>query len=140
MPERRSPIRNVKKQADAIREEIEKRRREAEGKGEKFTGLTDEQLARKLHRAKSPMIVWQSWTGSTAPGGSINYALGIYNPDPTAWVWLFVHLFVGAANMVADPDDALAAVDTRFARLTAPDFAGLSINPGQTQSIDFSLP
>jgi hypothetical protein len=86
------------------------------------------------------MIVWQSWTGSTSPGGSINYSLGIYNPDPTIWVWLFVHLFVGAANMVADANDALAAVDTRFPRLTGPDFAGLSIDPGQAQSLSFSLP
>jgi hypothetical protein len=128
------------KHAVRIKQEVEKRRTEAERKGELFTSLTDEQLQKKLRRTKSPMIVWQSWTGSTSPGGSINYSLGIYNPDPTIWVWLFVHLFVGAANMVADANDALAAVDTRFPRLTGPDFAGLSIDPGQAQSLSFSLP
>ncbi|MEA2633419.1 MAG: hypothetical protein QOH92_186 [Chloroflexota bacterium] len=134
------PRKTKAKHAERIKQEVEKRRTEAEKNGEQFTSLTDDQLQKKLRRTRSPMIVWQSWTGSTTPGGVINYSLGIYNPDPTTWVWLFVHLFVGAANMVADPNDAVVAVDSRFPRLTAPDFAGLSVDPGKTQSLSFSLP
>lgn len=128
------------KHAKAIKEEIERRRREAKTKNELFTGLTDEQIQQKLRRAKSPMIVWQSWSGSAPIGGSINYSLGIYNPDPTQWIWLFNHVFVGAANVAADPDDALALVDPRFARLTQPDVFGLTIDPGKTQSLSYALP
>jgi hypothetical protein len=123
-----------------IKEEIELRRREARDKNELFVGLTDEQIQEKLRSAKSPMITWQSWTGTTAPGGNINYTLGIYNPDPWRLACLFNHVFVGAANVVADPDDALAVVDTRFARLTQPDFDGLAIDPGQTRSLGYVLP
>ena len=86
------------------------------------------------------MIVWQTWGGSAPPGGSISYSLGIYNPDPMPWDALFNHVFVGAANLAADPDDALPAVDARFARLTQPDFAGLTVNPGVTQSLSYVLP
>jgi hypothetical protein len=128
------------KHAKTIREEIERRRREAGNKKELFTGLTEEQIREKLRRAKSPMIVWQSWTGGVPPGGSINYSLGIYNPDPTQWAWLFNHVFVGAANLAADTDDALAAVDPRFARLTQPDFDGLTIDPGVTKSLSYVVP
>jgi hypothetical protein len=57
----------------------------------------------------------------------VNYQVGISNPDPASWVWLFVHLFVGPGNMVADTGEALAPVDERFPRLTLPEFDGLQI-------------
>jgi hypothetical protein len=132
---RRSPSKHAK----TIRDEIEQRRKDAAGKNQQFTGLTDDQIRRKLRKAKSPMIIWQSW-GPAPPGGTVNYTVGIFNPDPTAVIWLLVHLFVGAANIVADANDALADVDPRFARLTQPDFPGLSVAPGANQSLSFQLP
>ncbi len=125
---------------ERVRTEVERRRKEAKSKGESFTALTDEQLSKKLKRKKSPMIIWQSWTSSAPRGGTVNYNVGIYNPDPTQWIWLFAHVFVGPGNIPASPDEAVQAVDARFPRLTQPKFAGLSINPTTTQSIAFSIP
>ncbi|HET9437477.1 MAG TPA: hypothetical protein VFO64_04695, partial [Gaiellaceae bacterium] len=56
------------------------------------------------------------------------------------WIWLFVHLFVGPGNMVANTGAALAPVDDRFARLTLPEFDGLQIASGATESLTFKLP
>lgn len=127
------------KHAKTIRDEIERRRRDAAAKNQQFTGLTDDQIRRKLRKANSPMIIWQGW-GGAPPGGTFDYEVGIFNPDPTIAVELLVHLFVGAASFVADADDALAAVDPRFARLTQPDFPGLSVAPGATQTLVFQFP
>ena len=85
------------------------------------------------------MIVWQGWN-SAAPHGTINYSVGIHNPDPDQKFWLFCPVFVGLAKIVTDVSDAASAVDSRYARLTMPDFDGLSINSGATSSLNFSLP
>src|SRR5207248_2699976 len=77
------------KQLKTILEEIEKHRKEAESKKLSFTAPTEEQLRKKLRKTKSPMIVYQLWTGSAPAGGQINYEVGIHNPDPTPWIWLF---------------------------------------------------
>ena len=42
--------------------------------------------------------------------------------------------------MVPDVGEALATVDSRFPRLTLPEFAGLRIAPGATESLSFSIP
>ena len=118
--------------------EIEQQRQQAEKQGLNFTTPTAEQLRRKLSKTDSPMIVWQSWGGG-APGGSIGYNLGIKNPDPFIYNSLFVHVFIGLANPVSDIGVALTTVDSRFPRLTLPKFAGLSINPGVTESLSFSI-
>jgi hypothetical protein len=65
--------------------------------------------------------------------------LGIFNPDPDTWIWLFVHTFVGMANLARDPGLGVLAVDDRFPRLTMPQFAGLSLAPGNTEQLDFSI-
>lgn len=128
------------KRREKIRKDVGKLEKDAKRKGWNVTTPTDDQLAQKLRKAKSPMIVFQGWSGSTAPGGTINYQVGIHNPDPTDWIWLFVHLFVGPANMIVDRGKALATVDERFARLTLPDFDGLQIAAGATESLQFDLP
>lgn len=71
----------IKGQVERIQKVIEKTKRE--NKGEHFTGLTAEEIERKLQRVKSPMIVSQGW-GSTTPGGTVNYSLGVYNPGHLA--------------------------------------------------------
>lgn len=84
------------------------------------------------------MIVFQSWN-STSPGGTVNYTIGINNPDPTRSIWLFVHVFVEPANVAPDVGESLTAVDERFARLTQPQFDGLAIDPRVTKSVNFAL-
>jgi hypothetical protein len=123
----------------ALLEEIERRRGQAREQGLNFTTPTEEQLLDKLTRANSPMIVFQSWSGSTSTPGAISYTVGINNPDPDVRIWLFVHLFIGPANIAPNVNDALALVDQRFPRLTEPEFAGLSIDPGVTTSLTFTI-
>jgi len=120
-------------------EEIEGHKQQAEKQGLNFTAPAKEQLIRKLARTNSPMIVFQGW-GPAAPGGTINYNIGIHNPDPSQRGSLFVHVFVGLANVVPDTGAALATVDPRFPRLTLPKFAGLNIGPGVTETLSFSIP
>jgi hypothetical protein len=127
------------RQGRSLLEEIERRRGEAREQGRHFTAPTEEQLLTKLRKMNSPMIVFQSWNGSTTTPGTINYTVGINNPDPTTAIWLFVHLFIGPANIAPDANDALALVDTRFPRLTEPEFFGLSIDAGNTASLNFSI-
>jgi hypothetical protein len=139
--ERRQFVDGLEQQTEHVRRllnEIDRLRQEAERRGHNFTAPTTEQLRKKLARAESPMIVSQSW-GSAAPGGTINYTVGINNPDPVQWFWLFAHVFVGPANVVPDVGDAVSAVDPRFPRLTMPRFTGLTLGPGVTQSLSFSL-
>lgn len=123
----------------AIRKRVDKERKKAKRKGLHFTAPTDEQLQRKLGKINSPMIVFQSW-GDTAAGGTVNYTLGISNPDTFTWSNLYVHVFVGPANPVQVLGRALQCVDASFARLTQPDFFGLSVGSGATESLSFQLP
>ena len=139
MPAPRQPA-SVAKRRDKIKKDVQKLQRAAERQDWNFTTPTDDQLTEKLGRAKSPMIVFQGWNGSAPPGGSISYQVGINNPDPTDWIWLFVHLFIGPGNMVANTGSALAAVDERFPRLTLPEFDGLQIASGATESLTFKVP
>jgi hypothetical protein len=84
------------------------------------------------------MIVYQAW-GGAAPGGAFTYNVGISNPDSVNWSSLYVHVFVGPANLVPDVGDVVSAVDSRFPRLTMPRFFGLSLAPGTTQTLSFSI-
>lgn len=134
---------DVSKRADQIKKilhEIEDQKKMFEKKGMSFTGLDEEQLRAKLGRARSPMIVAQGWSGSVAPGGTLNYSVSIRNPDPAAWVWLFGHVFVGPANMVPSIGEGLDAIDSRFARLTLPAFPGLSLAANESTSLSYSIP
>jgi hypothetical protein len=123
----------------ALLDEIDKRRAAAESEGESFTAPTPEQLEQKLRRARSPFIYFQSWNNASL-GGAVTYNVGITNPDPTTWIWLFVHLFIGPGNIASRVGEAVQAVDSRFPRLTLPRFAGLSLNPGASQPLNFSIP
>ena len=109
-----------------------------ENKEENFTAITAEALEKKFKRVNSPMIVSQGWN-STTPGGTINYNLGIYNPDPGEAIWLFAHVWVGSGNVVPDPGAFLLNVDSRFPRITQPKFEGLHIAPGASVTLPFSF-
>lgn len=125
-------------QVKRILQDLERQKEMFEKKGLSFTMLDEEHLRRKLGRARSPMIVWQSWNNTTA-GGSLTYNVGIHNPDPGGWIWLFGHVFVGPANMIASIGEALGAADPRFPRLTQPAFSGLNIASNETATLTYSL-
>jgi hypothetical protein len=126
----------IKEHIKKILEVVEKHKKE--NKEENFTGITYEEIEKKFKRVNSPMIVSQGWN-STTPGGIINYNLGIYNPDPTQAIWLFAHVWVGSGNVDPIVGTFLSNVDTRFSRLTQPSFAGLSLAPGASATLSFSL-
>ena len=126
----------IKAQIKQIEQVIEKHK--SENKEEYFTAVTPADIERKLKRVKSPMIVSQGW-GNTTPGGTINYTLGIYNPDPTQAIWLFAHVWVGSGNVDPTVGTFLLNVDARFPRLTQPTFSGLILAAGASATLSYAL-
>lgn len=126
----------IKEHIRSIEKAVEKHKRE--NKGEHFTSVTPDEIERKLKRINSPMIVSQGWS-STTPGGTFNYGLGIYNPDPTQAIWLFAHVWVGSGNVDPTVGTFLLNVDTRFPRLTLPKFFGLTLAPGASATLNFAI-
>jgi hypothetical protein len=106
--------------------------------GEHFTAVTPEDIQKKFERTNSPMIIYQSWSGAPA-GGTASYQVGIYNPDPTQAIWLFVHVWVGSGNVDPTVGTFLLNVDERFPRLTEPATTGLTLAPGASTTLNFAL-
>jgi hypothetical protein len=127
----------IKEQTKKIQETIQREKRHY--REQNFTEVTSEDIARKLRRLKSPMIVFQGWSGSAPAGGTINYSVGIWNPDPSEAIWVFAHAWVGSGNVDPLVGTFLLNVDTRFPRLTEPAFAGASIGPSSSLTISFNL-
>jgi hypothetical protein len=108
-------------------------------KDDNFTAVTPDELETKFKRVNSPMIVFQSCTGSTTPGGTINYNVGVYNPDPTNSIWMYSHVWIGSGNVDPVTGTFLLNVDTRYPRLTEPSFPGFSLAPGASTTLSFSI-
>ena len=136
MPNSKALLGNIRKVLD----EIEVYRADAERKQLNFTAVDEDALLRKLGRANSPMIVFQSWDTSTSPGGRIDYTFGVHNPDSFGWIWLYGYGYIGPANFVANVGQAVGARDERFANLTRPSFPGQQVAPLTTATSSFSMP
>jgi hypothetical protein len=119
----------VAKAWKAAEAEIARERKNREKKGEVFTGLTKEEFEKKMKRAESPMITWQGWSGGTAPGGTINYSVGIQNPDPVGWDYLAVSVSIGNRNAIASNDEFMTTFDARFPTYAKPQPFGFSLAP-----------
>jgi hypothetical protein len=126
----------VAKHLENIQAAVEEHRREEEF--EHFQSIAPEDLEAKLKRANSPMIISQGWS-STTPGGSVNYSVQIYNPDPVTAFALYVHIFVGLGNVVSDAGLFLLNVDERFPQLTEPAAFGLTIASGASANVSFTI-
>jgi hypothetical protein len=126
----------IKEHIKKIQQVVETQK--SENKGEHFTAITPEELEKKFKRVNSPMIVSQGWNDA-APGGTINYTLGIYNPDPVQAFWLFAHVWVGSGNVDPTVGTFLSNADDRFPRLTQPAFDGLTLAAGASGSLTFAL-
>jgi hypothetical protein len=109
--------------ARKLLEEIERRRREAREQDQNVVVPTAAQLLDRLQSANTPMFFFLGWNSSTPSPGTINLSVGVFNPDPVA----------------ADVGQALALVDARFPRLTEPEFFGLSLNPSDSATLNFSI-
>ena len=88
--------------------------------------LTREEFEAKVKRVNSPMIVSQSWNNTASPGGTINYSVGIFNPDPIQWSNLAVSVSIGNRNPIASNDEFLTAFDARFPAYAKPATVGFS--------------
>jgi hypothetical protein len=119
---------DVKRHQKAIKDEIEKRKKEH--KGENFQGISPEEIEKKLSSIDSPFIFFMGWS-QTTPGGTLSISMGVFNPDPVAVNSLYVHGWVGPANPVPNTDlgGYFVNVDERFPRLTQPPPFGLTLNP-----------
>ena len=126
----------IREQIQKIQKVVEEQKREY--KSELFTSVTPEEIEEKLKRTIPPMIVSQGWS-STTPGGTFDYHLGVYNPDPTKAIWLFAHVWVGSGNIDPTVGTFLLNVDTRFPRLTQPKFTGLELAPKASATLKFTL-
>ena len=127
----------IKEHIKNLEKAVEKHKKE--NKEEYFESITPEQIEKKLKRINSPMIVFQSF-GSTTPGGTINYSVGIFNPDPVTRSFLWVHVFVGSGNVDSNVGTFLLNVDTRFPRLTGPSSSiGQSLAPSASATLNFSI-
>jgi hypothetical protein len=140
--ERRRVVEELERRAENAKrllDEMERQRQEAERQGLNFAALSAEELKKKLERTESPIITWASWTSGISPGGgAISYTATINNPDPVQWSRLYMHVFVGLANLAPGVGEAISAVDTRFPRLTLPRYPGLTLAPGATQNVHFA--
>jgi len=96
----RSPA-EIKKAWQKLEPELAKHKRDHERQGETFRSITREEFETKMNRAKSPMILSQGWTNPVPPGGTINYSIGIANPDPFEWFSLAVSVSFGNRNPIA---------------------------------------
>src|SRR5262245_13390215 len=119
-----------------IKETVEKAKKE--NKHENFAGLTEEDIARKLHRVNSPMIVGMGWSNSS-PGGTESVSFTITNPDPVAVFGLRVAVWVGTGNPDANTGTFLLNVDPRFPRLSQTGSVGFSLASGASTSINFTF-
>jgi hypothetical protein len=126
----------VQEHIQKIQQVIEKHKRE--NKGEHFVAVTPGDIERKLQRVNSPIIVSQGWSNTTL-GGTMIYTLGIYNPDPTSAFSLEAQVWIGSGHGDPNVGTFLLNADTRFPRLTQPNFPGLQIASGASATLSFSL-
>jgi len=128
---------SLEEKVRSILDEIERDRKEAEKKGLRFTAPTKEQIYRKLTKKGSPFIINQTGVSPVHKGQVFLYTVKIYNPDPNSRGNMFVHVFIGPANMVSDVGEALCTVDTRFPRLTMPnELGGLILLPDEIKVLE----
>jgi hypothetical protein len=138
---RRSPA-DIRKAWEKLEPELARQRKEHERQGETFTSITREEFEAKMKRVNSPMIVSQGWNNNAPPGGTINYTVGVTNPDPVAVGNLAVSVSIGNRNPIVGNDQFLTAFDARFPTYAKPATVGFSLAPGAstTQSFQIKIP
>jgi hypothetical protein len=105
---RRSPA-DIKKAWQNFQPALAEHRKEHERQGQTFKSITREEFEAKMKRANSPMILSEGWSNSAPPGGTINYSVGIGNPDPIEWFTLAVSVSIGNRNPIASNDEFLTS-------------------------------
>lgn len=125
----------IAKNVKLMHEAAEKHKKSLK-KGDNFVALDEEEMRKKLGRVNSPVINSMGW-GNVAPGGTVNISVGIFNPDPVSQSSLYLHLWVGPGNPIADNALFLLNVDARFPRLGQPPAFGATLPPGGSHNFTF---
>jgi hypothetical protein len=129
---------DIKKNIQKMKEAAEAHRKSIKDV-ENFVVLDEEEMRKKLQRVNSPIINSMGWS-PIARGATGNIGLGIFNPDPGAHHFLFVHMWVGPGNPISDNTQFLLNVDARFPRLTLPTSStGITLAPGTFQNLTFAF-
>jgi len=127
--------------AQRLLADIEDLRREAREQGKHLVVRDTAQLLEKLQSTNTPFFGALGWNATTTHSpGTFDFYVYFFNPDPTAYIWVYGHVFIGPALLPADVGQALALADTRFPRLTLPGYPGLNLQDGAGGRLDFSLP
>jgi len=116
--------------AEQILKELQPFAHDAAGRKQQVALLPKAELIRKIRgeTSHSPFIVLLSWTAAAQRGTTISASLGIFNPDPIAYLAsdLFAHAFWGPGNVVADLDTHILTADSAFPRFGV----GIDAPPG----------
>ena len=128
----------IKEQIKKIQQAIEEEKSRYQDQNLTFIALKPKDIETKLKRMKSPFLIYHAWTGSVPAGGTVSNNVGVWNPDPTQVFGVFAHSWVGSGDVDPVVGTFLLNVDTRFPRLTEPQYPGL-LDPSPPVH-DFSLP
>ncbi len=125
---------------------MERESKESLANDENFSALPAQEIERNLKESEDPFLSGFGWKKGAPPGGRLGLRLFIYNSPTAPTERLFVHVWVGSGNIEPSLDSFLANVDTRFPRLTRPEYPGLGegdphfapLRPG-IRRLDFEL-
>lgn len=131
----------VKQQVEQVLREIELHKQQAQQRGLSFSGLTEEEVAKKVRgeTAKSPFITSEGWTSGTHPGSPANYSVSLFNPDPVGYFPIIVTVFFGLGNFFTDIAEGWEGRDKRWPELSSAPFSLLA-GASTTQSFSYTVP
>ena len=137
---------DVRKQVEGLLALAEREQKESLTNDENFSVLTPQEVARNLTETKDPFLHGYGWKKGASPGGRLGLRLFIFNSETALTEGVFVHVWVGSGNIDPDLRAFLGNVDTRFPRLTRPEYPGLaegdphpSPMPPGVRRLDFEL-
>lgn len=136
------------KTKEQVKMEVEQRLREIvllkqefEQQRLKFSSLSEEEIVKKIQgeSTNSPYIYAQGWVSGTAPGSPANYTVYIANPDAVGYYPLYVSIFFGVANFLADIGEGLSGRDDRWPYLSTAAF-GLAAGATTNKTLNYTTP
>ncbi|GIF90397.1 hypothetical protein [Catellatospora chokoriensis] len=105
---------------------IERERKDALANDENFSAMPADEVERRLATSTDPFLTMYGWRKGAPPGGKLDLRLFIHDSVEYPTPKVFVHVWVGSGNIDSGVDTFLANVDSRFPRLTRPEYPGLA--------------
>jgi hypothetical protein len=114
-----------REKTNAILASIEQHREASRQNGQQVTTVATADLEKNLSAKQVPSLGMFSWPKATAPGGRLELAVFVLNPESNPAPNIYVHVWVGSGNVDPTVGTFLLNIDTRFPRLTRPENPGL---------------